>query len=239
MKLDVYLTPGEVTSADTAERTVVVIDVLRATSSIVEALAAGARTIFPVSSIEEALRLANTLGREEVLLSGERKCLPIAGFDLGNSPAEFSRERVAGKTLVMSTTNGTAVMALAAGAARVVIASLFNLSAVVDELARADAAPVLICSGRDRHFGLEDAVCAGEIARRLMEARDAEWQLNDGAVAAVALAREFTPGEELFLRTAAGRAIVDAGLAEDLAFCAQVDRHSIVPILHERQIVAA
>jgi 2-phosphosulfolactate phosphatase len=239
MKLDVYLTPGEVASPETAERTVVIIDVLRASSSIVEALASGAKTIFPVSSIEEALRLANTLGREEVLLCGERKCLPIEGFDLGNSPSAFTPERVAGKTLVMSTTNGTAVMALSVGAARVMVASLLNLSAVVEELARAEADPVLICSGRERHFGLEDAVCAGEIAARLMEARPGEWQLNDGAVAAVALSREFTAGEGLFRRTAAGRAIADAGLAEDLAFCARVDRHSVVPVLQDRQILPA
>src|SRR5688500_9820769 len=131
MKLDVFLTPGEVAAPDTAERVVVVIDVLRATSSIVEAIGAGAKAIYPVGSIEEALRLANTLGRDQVLLCGERKCLPIEGFDLGNSPAEFTAERVGGRTLVMSTTNGTTAMALAAGASRVLIAAPLNLSAVV------------------------------------------------------------------------------------------------------------
>lgn len=238
MKLDVYLTPGEVAAADVAERVVVVIDVLRATSTIVEALASGARNIFPVGSIEEALRLANTLGRDGVLLCGERKCLPIEGFDLGNSPREFTPDAVRGKTLVMSTTNGTAVMSLAAGASNVVIGSLLNLSAVVEELARSAADPVLVCSGRQRHFGLEDAVCAGVIAARVMEARPGDWQLNDGAVAALALSRELSAGfEELFSSTAAGRGIVDAGLGEDLAFCAQVDRHGVVPVFQERQIV--
>lgn len=238
MRLDVYLTPGEVASSDTVDRTVVVIDVLRASSSIVEALASGARNIFPVSSIEEALRLANTLGREEVLLCGERKCLPIEGFDLGNSPAEFTHERVGGKTLVMSTTNGTIALTLGAGAARVLVAAYLNLSAVVDELARADADPVIICAGRERHFGLDDAVCAGEIAARLLEARPGEWQLNDGARAAISLAGAFSADAEFFTSTSAGRRISDAGLDADLAFCAQVDRHSIVPVLHERQIVA-
>ncbi|HEX8831130.1 MAG TPA: 2-phosphosulfolactate phosphatase, partial [Longimicrobium sp.] len=88
MKLDVLLTPGELLPGDIAERTVVVIDALRASSTIVEALAAGAKALFPVASIEEALRLANTLGRDEVLLCGERKSLPIEGFDLGNSPGD-------------------------------------------------------------------------------------------------------------------------------------------------------
>lgn len=239
MKLDVFLTPGEVAPADTAGRTVVVLDVLRASSAIVEALASGARTVFPVSSIEEALRLANTLGREGVLLCGERKCLPIEGFDLGNSPGDFTPERVGGKTLVMSTTNGTAAMALSPGASRVLIASFLNLSAVVDELVRTEAEPVFICSGREKHFGLEDAVCAGEIAARLIEARPGEWQLNDGARAALSLADDFGADVDFFRNTAAGQAIAAAGLSEDLAFCAQTDRHAVVPVLQERQITLA
>lgn len=239
MKLDVFLTPGELAPADTADRTVVVIDVLRASTTIVEALASGARTVFPVSSIEEALRLANTIGREGVLLCGERKCLPIEGFDLGNSPGDFTPERVGGKTLVMSTTNGTAAMTLAPGASRILIASFPNLTAVVEELARTEAEPVFVCSGREKHFGLEDATCAGEIAARLMEARPGKWQLNDGARAALCLAREFTPSVEFFLGTAAGQAIASAGLSDDLGFCAQIDRHTAIPVLQERQITLA
>lgn len=239
MNLDVFLTPGEVAPADTADRLVVVIDVLRATSTIVEAIGAGAKAIYPVGSIEEAIRLANSLGRDEVLLCGERKCLPIEGFDLGNSPAEFTAERVAGKTLVMSTTNGTTAMSLAPGAARVLIASPLNLSAVVDEIARADADPVLVCSGRERHFGLEDAVFAGQLAMRVMAARPGEWEQNDGARAAITLAERFSLDAELFASTAAGRGIVAAGLGDDLAFCAQVDRHAVVPVFQDRQITHA
>ncbi|MDB4949475.1 MAG: 2-phosphosulfolactate phosphatase [Gemmatimonadetes bacterium] len=232
-----YLTPGELAPGEIAERTAVVIDVLRASSAIVEAFASGARALFPVASIEEALRLANTLGRDEVLLSGERKCLPIEGFDLGNSPAEFSPERVGGKTLVMSTTNGTAAMALAGGAARVLVASYLNLSAVAADLARTGAEPVLVCSGRERHFGLEDAAMAGQLALRVMEATpDAEWTLNDGAHAAVALARAWPDPAVLLPITAAGQAIAAAGLGDDIPFCAQVDLHDVVPVLHDRQV---
>jgi 2-phosphosulfolactate phosphatase len=97
MRLDVFLTPAEVNPADLTDRPVVVLDILRATTSIVQALSAGARAIYPVASIEDALRLANTFGRDEVLLCGERKCVRIEGFDLGNSPTEFTRERVAGR----------------------------------------------------------------------------------------------------------------------------------------------
>lgn len=240
MRLDVLLTPGEVLPADVAGRTVVVVDVLRATSTIVEALASGVRTIYPVASIEEALRLANTLGREAVLLSGERKALPIEGFDLGNSPRDFTPEKVGGKTLIISTTNGTVVMTAAQAAARVVIGSFLNLSAVVADLARSGADPVLVCAGREGKFGLEDAVFAGRVAKAVMEASpDAEWELNDGARAALALVEPYADLEALFRATAAGKQIADAGLEEDLPFCAQVDRHDLVPVLHDRQISAA
>lgn len=236
MRLDVFLTPGELAAADILDRPVVVLDILRATSSIVQALSAGARSIFPVASIEEALRLANTFGRDDVLLCGERKCMPIEGFDLGNSPLEFTREQVAGKTLVMSTTNGTHLMSLTGGASRVLIGALLNLSAVVDELVRTEAEPVLLCSGRDKHFALEDATVAGLIASRLMDARPGEWRLNDGALAALTLMRTHPPDEAFFATTASGRLVLDAGMAEDLAFCARVDTVDIVPVLHERMI---
>lgn len=239
MKLDVCFSPGEIVSAELAGRTVVVIDVLRASTSIVEALAAGAKTIYPVPSVEEALRLANSLGRQSVLLAGERRRLPIEGFDLGNSPAEYSSERVAGKTLIMSTTNGTVVFGQTTTADRVLVAALGNLAAVVDDLVRTEAEPVLLCSGRERQFALEDAVCAGILAGRLRAAAPGPWEMNDAAIAAVALAERFGSAEELFSITEAGRAIGDVGLGADLPFCAQLDKHKVVPIFQDRQITAA
>jgi len=237
MRLDVYLTPGEAAPGEMADRTVVVIDVLRASTCIVQALSVGAKSIYPVGSIEEALRLANTFGREEVLLCGERRCLPIEGFDLGNSPREYTRERVAGKTLVMTTTNGTNALALAGGASRVVVGSLLNLGAIVDEIARSKSQPVLLCAGREKHFALEDATCAGLMAARLMDALPGDWELNDGALAAIALAREFGVKQTVFRMTAGGRAVIAAALEEDLAFCAQLDKLDVLPVLHERNII--
>ncbi len=236
MILDVIPTPGETTAAALVDRTVVVLDILRASSSIVQALSAGAKSIFPVGSIEEALRMANTFGRDEVLLAGERRCLPIEGFDLGNSPREMTEERIGGKILVMTTTNGTAAMALTVNAERVLIGSLLNMSAVIDELVRTEAEPVFLCAGRERHFALEDVACAGAFAARLMEARPGDWVLNDGARAAIQLAEHFGIGRPLFELSAGGRAIVEAGLEEDLDFCEQVDVSDLIPVLHERSI---
>jgi 2-phosphosulfolactate phosphatase len=236
MRLDVILTPAEIAPADLLDRPVVVLDILRATSSIVEALSAGARAIYPVASIEDALRLANSFGRDEVLLCGERKCVRIDGFDLGNSPPEFTRERVAGKTLVMSTTNGTAAMSLTGSASRVLIGSLLNLTAVVDELVRTDAEPVFLCSGVDKRVALEDVTAAGLMATRLMEARPGNWRLNDGAQAAVTLAGEFGTSAEFFARTAGGRNLAEAGMTGDLEYCARLDLHDLLPVLQDRNI---
>ena len=236
MRLEVIFTPGETTLAALTDRTVVVLDILRATTTIVQAMSVGARAVFPVGSIEEALRLANTFGRDEVLLAGERRCLPIEGFDLGNSPREFTRERVGGKILVMTTTNGTAAMALAMNAERVYVGSLLNCAAVVDRLVEEDAEPVFLCSGRERHFALEDAASAGEFASRLIARRPGDWVLNDGARAALALAREFGVGTAMFESSAGGRGIVEAGLEEDLPFCAQLDIHDVVPVFHDRSV---
>lgn len=236
MRLDVFLTPGETTPAALADRTVVVLDILRATTSIVQALDAGAKSVFPVGSIEEALRLANTFGRDEVLLAGERRCVPIEGFDLGNSPREFTADRVAGKTIVMTTTNGTAAMALTVNAERTYIGSLLNRSAVIDLLIEQQADPIFLCSGREKQFALEDAVGAGRFAELLLSRRPGEWELNDGARAAISLAREFGSGVEMFELAAGGKGILEAGLAEDLPVCARTDVLDIVPVLHERSI---
>lgn len=238
MRLDVLLTPGELVPGEITGRTVVVLDVLRASTTIVEALAAGARILYPVATIEEAIGLAKTLGREEVLLAGERRAIPIEGFDLGNSPGEFTAERVGGKMVVISTTNGTLALTAAAGGERVIVGAWTNFQAVVDELVRAQAEPVFLCAGRERAFGLEDAVCAGQMAAAVMKAQpDVAWQLNDGATAALALAEEFPDPVALFPHTAAGRAIVDAGLGDDLEWCARTDLRDVLPVLQDRQIV--
>lgn len=238
MRLDVLLTPGELVPGEITGRTVVMLDVLRASTTIVEALAAGARTLYPVATIEEAIGLAKTLGREEVLLAGERRALPIEGFDLGNSPGDFTPERVGGKMVVISTTNGTLALTAAAGGERVIVGAWTNFQAVVDELVRAQAEPVFLCAGRERAFGLEDAVCAGQMAAAVMKAQpDVVWQLNDGAAAALALAEEFPDPAALFPHTAAGRAIMDAGLGDDLEWCARTDLRDVLPVLQDRQIV--
>ncbi|MGH7482532.1 MAG: 2-phosphosulfolactate phosphatase, partial [Longimicrobiales bacterium] len=162
MKIHVCLTPAEVAAADVNGAAVAVIDVLRATSTIVEALANGAKAVLPVATPEEATSLLQRLDSEDVLRCGERRGARIEGFDLGNSPQEFTADRVGGKLLAMTTTNGTPALLAAAGARRVVVASFLNLRAVTDALAGEERV-VLLCAGREGSFALEDGLCAGTL----------------------------------------------------------------------------
>ncbi|HEX3865332.1 MAG TPA: 2-phosphosulfolactate phosphatase, partial [Gemmatimonadaceae bacterium] len=158
----VFAGAGAVAAPDVVGRVVAVIDVLRASSSIAAALANGARAVIPVESSEEVITRAKNFERGEIRLAGERKMLTIPGFDLGNSPREFTRAAVDGRTILMATTNGTPAITNTAGARDVVVASYVNYTAVLTMLRaalRGGADVTIVCAGRDRQFALEDAGC--------------------------------------------------------------------------------
>lgn len=235
MKVEVRFTFPEAGFTDLTEATVVVVDVLRATSTMVEALANGARAIYPAESTDEAMRLAQSLGRDELLLCGERRGLKIEGYDLGNSPVEFTEAAVGGKRLIMNTTNGTQAFLAVEGAERVLAGSLLNLAAVVDAVARAERV-VVVCAGREGLFALEDAVCAGILVRRLQAARGDDLELGDGARAARVLCDLVQPDAAFLADTDAGRSLARMGAEADLEWCARLDRHRVVPEMHDRMI---
>ena len=250
MRLDVYFTTTEADAAVVQEATVVVIDVVRATTSMVEALAQGARAVFPTSSTEDAVKLAASLGREDTLLCGERKGVKIEGFDLGNSPLEFTADVVDDKRLVWTTTNGTAALAAVREAPQVLVGAFTNLSAVAAVL-RGEERVVLQCAGRANRFAMEDALCAGHLLRLLVGGGpDAQFvekilgpdvtapapDLNDAARASLALAQAVEPTEAFLATTAAGQNLADIGQAGDLALCARVDRHAVVPHLADQAL---
>jgi len=233
VRLDVAFTPAEVRGA-IGKRVVVVIDVLRATTTIVHALVNGARNVLPVAGVDEAVRKADELGRGDVLLCGERDAVKISGFQLGNSPLEFTAERVADKTLVMTTTNGTAAILAASGASAIYVGALVNASAVANRVADSGSDALLLCAGREGEFALEDAICAGRIARRI-ELRVGALTGNDGLRAAMVMATR-APTSRVLSRTSAGRRIVEIGNGEDIAFCAHEDLYDVVPVLDEQRI---
>jgi 2-phosphosulfolactate phosphatase len=236
MRIDTYFTVEELDPSMLEEATVVVVDVVRATTTLVEALANGARGIYATASTEEAVRLAHSLGREDALLCGERKGSKVPGFDLGNSPREFTRAAVEGKRLVMSTTNGTRALVKGQHGARLLACAFTNLTAVARAVEGADRV-VLLCAGREGRFSLDDALCAGHLVRIVQGDRD--LAMNDASQAAAAWAGFRKPTRKLLETTEGGRALVEIGLGDDLDVCAEVDRHQIVAEMRNQAIVRA
>lgn len=235
MNAEVFFSPSVIDEASVEGRTAVVIDVIRATSCVVEAMANGARGIFPTELPEEAVKLASSLGREDTLLCGERKGLKIEGFDLGNSPREYTAGVVKGKQLVMTTTNGTRAFLAVEGAERVLAASFLNLSAVVSALRGVDRLAVA-CAGRQNRFCLEDALCAGVLLRELTQGSSEGFTTNDAGRVTLDMASNHALTEDFLRSTRGGQALEGIGMDEDLAFCASIDRHEIVPEMRERRI---
>jgi 2-phosphosulfolactate phosphatase len=238
IRIATALSAAEAEAMEMAGRTAVVLDVVRATTVIVEALAAGVRSIYPTVSMEDAIRLAQTLGREDTLLCGERKGLRIEGFDLGNSPSEFTSDRLAGRRLVMSTTNGTRALWAAQGASRVVIGAFTNLRAVAESVVSASDV-VVVCAGKDGGFAIDDALCAGLLVRALLDLQGGDGRtaiLDDASRAVLALADHFEPDVPFLEAAAAGAALVAVGLGDDLASCVRRDVHAIVPEMQDRMI---
>jgi 2-phosphosulfolactate phosphatase len=243
VKIDVYFGPQSIQPADLQGRTVVVLDVLRATTSIAVALFNGAKAVLPAASTEEALRLAQNLERDDVVLAGERRSQRIPGFPLGNSPAEFSAEAVRGKTVVLTTTNGTPTLVAAQGAREVVVGAAVNLATVVTR-ARATLEQagdlVVLCAGQDRQFALEDAFAAGRFVKLLLpEGGLKSVEVNDGALASLDVAKHY--GEKwlrAFRAAAHGRWLAAQGFGDDLKACAAENTHPVLPLYADRRVTA-
>jgi 2-phosphosulfolactate phosphatase len=239
MKVDVFLSPGELTQGEVVGRVVAVIDVLRASTTIATALANGAKTVVPVESAEVAMTRGRQFERSEVRLAGEQKMIPIPGFDLGNSPGSFSAEAVRGRTVLLTTTNGTRALMGLSGARDVVVAAYVNLGAVTAMLrvaARADNDISIVCAGNEGHFSLEDAACAGRYVRYVTQHGRTQTH-NDAACACELIDNKYGDNiAKIFRDSSHGQALAEAGFGEDLIACAAVDSHPVVPIYQERQI---
>ena len=213
-------TPDEAGAAPTG----LVIDVIRATSTMCQALAAGYQRVLCTAEVEEARALRDARG--EGVLGGERHAVRIPGFDLGNSPREY--QEPVGESLILSTTNGTrAVVAAAQRCERVFVASLLNLSAVVEAARDAGDDVVVVCAGVQGTLALDDAFVAGRIVELL------DWERTDAAVAAARLAGTWSGAEEAFRASKSGRNLMENApeLEPDIPFCARESVLDVVPRL--------
>lgn len=226
MRVHVALGPAEFPEAELSGRTALAVDVLRATTAAVAACEAGCRRLVPVpdAAAAEALRDGG-----DTLLAGERGGEAIAGFHLGNSPAEFTPARVAGRTVVLTTTNGTAAMLAAVGAAAVGLAALTNVSAAARWALLQGRDVSILCAGDNGAFALEDAVCAGLLVARLADGAPGAV-LSEGAVAALALGRYYASRlGRLAEDSPWARKLRRLGRAADVAACLRADVSLVVP----------
>ena len=230
--IDVVFTPDLLPFCDLTGKTVVVTDILRATTTITFAAANGATVITPVLTPEDAFRLAAE--QPNTLIGGERGGIKVDGFDLGNSPREYTEAIVSDRQIVLTTTNGTRTLQACRAAEYILVGSFLNLRATVDRLAQVEGELVIACSGREGGFCTEDTVFAGACVAAL-----AETQLTDAAETAKILYQ--THREDLvgMLKNCYhGRSLARIGLGEDLKFCAQVDIVDVLPHLIDGRIIA-
>lgn len=240
MKLDVVFTPAGLASAEVQGRTAFVIDILRATTAMCAALHHGARALIPVASTEEALRLAQTLGSDDVLLAGEQNCARIPGFQLGNSPLEMTETAVRGKTLVMTTTNGTKALLACQGAAAVHPAAAVNLAVAAErgrEVLEREGDLLVVCAGRGGAFSLDDAYCAGRLVAAVLGDSRPRRGCNDAAIASLDLVRRYGERWERPLgRSRAGRELIRLGFRDDVADAGRLDAYPVLAQFHDRRL---
>ena len=190
----VHLLPALIPEGALRGGVAVVIDVLRATTTMIHALAAGCDAIMPCNEIEEARRIARSLPEGSALLAGERQGLPIDGFDLGNSPGDCTPDVCSGKTLVMTTTNGTRAILASLDAERVLVAAFVNRKATVEALKVEDRPIHLVCAGTDGQISLEDSMFAGALA---LELDEWVWEESAGTVASIKIDEPETTPETI------------------------------------------
>jgi len=229
MRVNVVFSPLMVDELFFTHKTVVVIDVLRATTTIVTALMNGAREVLPVGSMDMGSKAYSSFTGGKSLRGGEKNMKRIDGFNLGNSPLEYTHEIVNDKSIILFTTNGTKSIVKTKFAANVYIGSFLNISAVVNQLVSLDTDIEILCSGNHGSFSLEDALCAGKMVSMLVEKVE-EVEITDAATAAVLFAKNLGKNiKKTIMQCDHGKLLAENGFEDDVLHCAKVDMCSDVP----------
>lgn len=231
--IDLYSTSNSFREDEVKDKTVVVIDVLRTTSTISEALANGAKSVIPVADMGEASKIAQNLDPSRFLLCGEKDGQNIDGYHLGNSPAEYTREVVEGKTLILNTTNGTKAITHCGLAENVYIGSFLNLNAVINKIKTSDRDLFMVCAGWKGRLSLEDMLCAGALIHGLMDGQ--LWDTaRDGAKIAYGMYDKYSYDiEAVVSKTNHAMKLNELNLQEDVAYCCKLNNFDAVPEYNE------
>ncbi|MCD4784365.1 MAG: 2-phosphosulfolactate phosphatase [Candidatus Eremiobacteraeota bacterium] len=237
MKIDAILTPGDVLNREkiNRNRNAVVVDVLRVCTTIVQALSSGAQKIFPTLTVNEVFEkkkriLESGVPANNIILGGERGGIRVEGFDLGNSPREYTREEVDGKIIIISSTNGTKAIKRSETAACIILGTIRNAGAVAKFLARDGRDVVFYLSGKEGEFSLEDAVGAGMIIKHL--SAQTEIQMTDSSNMCMNLYEKYRDDLiGMFKKSVHGQYLISIGFEKDLYLCADENKSGIVPFV--------
>lgn len=238
MIIDVAFSRLDPACRSASGQAVAAIDIIRATTTITMALHHGCAGVIPVRTLSEARAVVERLGRG-TLLAGERGAERVTGFDLGNSPTEYGQERVKGRTIVLTTTNGTRTFQAVSGAQAIIACSFLNVSAAARWLKGTGLNILIVCAGRHGRFCLEDVVGSGMLIDRVLDIADRPIECSDAARAARQL---FLPYRDDLLGMLQGcewgRAISQKGFGADLEICGQVDFTDVVPVMQDGYLIA-
>jgi 2-phosphosulfolactate phosphatase len=230
MKLNVIFSPFQSDEIFFTGKTTVVIDVLRASSTIISALESGAREVIPVGTIEFAVKVSGGMFGGQTLLGGERNTKKIEGFALGNSPSEYTKEIVSGKTIVFYSTNGSKAIVKAKYSDNLFICSFSNINALANHLIKLNEDIIVLCSGNNNFFSLEDSVCAGKLVQEILS-KNSKVSLTDSSNAAIAIFKTFGKDVKKMLRnTEHGQLLLNNGYEEDIELCAKLDSSDVIPV---------
>jgi 2-phosphosulfolactate phosphatase len=236
--IDVCFLPQELDEKTLPERSAVVIDILRASTTITYALKYGARDVIPVPTPTRASELREQIGGKNTLLCGERLGIKIDGFDLGNSPSEYTPEIVTGKTLIFASSNGSQALIAAGGAQRMAMGAFVNARAIADWVCAETIPCVLVCSGKLGQFSGEDAACCGHLVSILSERGFHPG--NDAARCALDMNHR-AGGDWLSMlkQTDHGRYLMELGFERDLVTASTLNAESLVPVWRNNRLTAS
>src|SRR6195952_67833 len=231
--LHVCLTPSLLPLYHVEEYIVVIVDIFRATSSICYGIENGAEAIIPVAEVDECIAYRDK--ETGYLLAAERNGEVVEGFNFGNSPFSYTKEKVAGKTIVLTTTNGTQALHLSRKAKRIVIGSFLNLTSLCNWLKTQNENILLVCAGWKNNFNLEDTLFAGAVAEQL---KDTDYKWDDAAIAANDMYHLAKDDLNLYLKKSShGERMKQLGILEDIDFCLHVDITTAIPVLDGERLV--
>jgi 2-phosphosulfolactate phosphatase len=233
-----YLTPVPFKRANLTDKTVVVVDVLRCTTSVCAALIAGSKGVIPTAGPGEATDMRAKIGSDMAVLAGERNGAKIEGFQLGNSPSEFTPESVGGKFVVMTTTNGTTAFVEAHNGGVVLSCGLTNISCVAARAAQEKRDMVIVCAGRDGHFSIEDTICGGMLIHILETEHKVQISVNDaGALALLLYRNNQKTMKETIAQGEHARFLMSIGFGRDVETASAVDSMPVLPVLADGRLI--